>query len=93
MSEQERELNRVRAIVGPIILAFRETHTIFHAENLRTYVLERAPQIAPASPDRILRALRQEGVLDYVVLNRRQSLYQFVQRPPEEPSGQLRLFA
>ena len=34
-------------------------------------------RIAPDSPGRILRELRLNGRLDYVVLNRRQSLYQF----------------
>jgi len=35
------------------------------------------PGIAPDSPGRILRELRLRGWLNYVVINRRQSLYQF----------------
>lgn len=31
--------------------------------------------IAPDSPSRILRALRQAQMIDYTVVNRRQSLY------------------
>ena len=49
----------------------------FHAEELRRCVLIYEPEIAPDSPGRILRLLRQEGKLNYVVINRRNSLYQF----------------
>jgi hypothetical protein len=42
--------------------------------ELHSYV-EVQLQIAPASPDRVLRALRQEGDIDYVVVDRRASYY------------------
>jgi hypothetical protein len=78
MSDRE-ERARVYSKIAPIIMEFYEDHagTAFHAEDLRTFVRDRAPEIAPDSPGRILRALRLEGRLDYVVLNRRDSLYQF----------------
>jgi hypothetical protein len=50
----------------------------FHAADLREYVAAVHPT-APASADRILRALRQEGRISYVVLNRRASLYEFAE--------------
>ena len=73
------ERQRVYARIAPLILAYAEEHAggAFHAEDLRHFVLSREPAIAPASPDRILRELRLMGKLDYEVLNRRQSLYQF----------------
>jgi hypothetical protein len=40
-------------------------------------VLRHEPTTAPDSPGRILRELRLTGKLNYVVINRRQSLYQF----------------
>jgi hypothetical protein len=73
------ERNRVYGKIAPVILAFATAHAgeAFHAEELRRTVTQSAPELAPSSADRILRMLRQEGRLDYVVLNRRQSLYQF----------------
>jgi hypothetical protein len=72
-------LNRVYSRIAAHILAFYNERRgqAFHAEDLRQYVLEREPSIAPGSPDRILREMRLKGVLSYVVINRRASLYQF----------------
>jgi hypothetical protein len=76
MSDKE-ERRRVYSRIGPLIMAYARDHVgrAFHAEDLRQYVLELAPEIAPDSPGRILRELRLNGQLDYVVINRRQSLY------------------
>ena len=49
-------------------------------EELRQYVELHAPDIAPDSPGRILRELRLDGLLNYEVINRRDSLYQFRKR-------------
>jgi len=78
------ERRRVYGRIAPLIMTFYRDHAgqQFHAEELRQYVLATAPDIAPGSPDRILRELRLEGKLDYVVINRRQSLYQFRIRLP-----------
>ena len=51
------------------------TSMAFHADELRKYVEEREPRIAPGSPDRILRRLRQKKLLNYVVIDRAKSLY------------------
>ena len=101
MSDDDREERaRVFARIAPIILAFKAERPdgAFHAEELRDYVIERVPEIAPDSPGRILRLLRQGRLLNYVVINRRQSLYQFrpieplpSERPPP-PRPDLPLF-
>ena len=77
-----RERNRVYGKIAPVIVAYARDHAgqAFHAEELRRHVTKHAPEIAPSSTDRILRLLRQEGRLHYVVINRRASLYQFISR-------------
>lgn len=78
MSDKD-ERARVYGKIAPVILQFSAHYAgmQFHVEELRTFVTLFAPEVAPDSPGRILRQLRQEGKLNYVVLNRRQSLYQF----------------
>jgi hypothetical protein len=76
--EQEENLNRVRSRIGHVIMEFARIYAgrMFHADDLREYVREHYG-VAPASPDRILRDLRQRGLLNYIVINRKQSLYLF----------------
>lgn len=72
-------LTRVRGKVADHIRAFAKRTgdaASWHMEDLHRFVLARE-SVAPASTDRILRAMRRNGELDYVVLNRKQSLYQF----------------
>jgi hypothetical protein len=78
-SDDKEERARVYSRIAPVILLFHDTHWggDFHVEELRRFVLGRVPEIAPDSPGRILRELRLRGVLDYIVVNRRQSLYRF----------------
>jgi PD-(D/E)XK nuclease superfamily len=86
MTDDQREnLERVYRAIAAAIMEFYHAGPTrsFHVEELRLYVRERVALIAPDSPGRILRQLRLDGSLDYVVLNRRQSLYQF-RRPEEE---------
>lgn len=93
MGKWWKELNgreeRARLIsrLEPTIMAFKEAcrSSTFHAEDLRDYVIQTTNYyVAPDSPGRALRELRQLGRLNYVVINNRQSLYQF--RPViEEP--------
>lgn len=82
------ERDRVYGRIAPIILEFYRGHAgqMFRMEQLRRYVISRVPEIAPDSTSRILRELRLENRINYVVLNRRQSLYQFRHRikPPLE---------
>lgn len=72
--------DRVYGRIAPLILRYHDAHTgeAFHAEDLRQFVMLFVNgQVAPDSPGRILRELRLEGRLNYVVINRRDSLYQF----------------
>lgn len=102
MSEQAANLDRVRLRITTRILEFYQRRgfaAAWHADDLRNFVIEEV-QVAPASADRVLRDLRQHGVLDYVVLSRRHSLYQFVREQPPPPvqyepdeGGQLEMFS
>jgi hypothetical protein len=77
------ERARVYSRIAPLIMEFYYNNAgkQFNAEQLRRHVLQAAPEIAPGSPDRILRELRLRGKLDYTVINRRQSLYLFRAMP------------
>jgi hypothetical protein len=86
MDDDKEERARVYGKIAPVILAYARDHAgqTFHVEQLRRHVLGHAPEIAPDSPGRILRELRLARKLNYVVLNRRQSLYQFRSEIPEQ---------
>ena len=76
MSNHQENLERVKSNISGFVLDFvrgREGST-FYASELRSYVQKRHGT-APASPDRILRDLRQKGFLNYKVVSRSQSLY------------------
>lgn len=81
--EQAPQIARVQSAIGGAVLAFCR-HVMSHALNgdtsfrgdeLRVWINKQGIDCAPASPDRILRALRRAGQLDYTIINRRQSLY------------------
>lgn len=87
MSNDDRaERQRVYERIAAYIMEFSKLHAgeQFHVEELRIFVRNYLPNIAPDSPGRILRELRLEGRLNYVVINRRQSLYQFRALPPRQ---------
>lgn len=72
---QPRQLRRVHTRLAPLVLTFlrmRGVHGTFHAQELRDFV---GPLCAPASADRVLRALRAEGRIDYEILSRSASKY------------------
>ena len=74
------DLARVSDAISDTILEFERClapRRTFQVEELRRFVTDRFPTIAPDSPGRILRAMRTKGLLDYRILNRRASLYQF----------------
>jgi hypothetical protein len=77
--DHPQERDRVYSRIASAILTFANDHAgeMFHVEQLRRYVRSRDLEVAPDSPGRILRELRLEGRINYVVINRRQSLYQF----------------
>ena len=91
MSSDREERARVRSRIGSLILEFCNQNTTFFMEELRCYVGRNfVGCIAPDSPGRILRQLRQERQLNYKVVLRRQSLYRMV--PVERPAEQAELF-
>lgn len=69
-------LDRVGSRIGKAVMEFCRTHPTFHAQELRDYVAAETGIIAPASADRVLRDLRQKGLIDYKIVNRRASLYE-----------------
>ena len=74
--EQRQQLDRVSSRIGAAALEFCQANRQFHAGELHQHV-ERATGVsAPASADRILRNLRQRGVIEYRVVSRRESLYE-----------------
>ena len=97
MTSDPQERARVRSRIGSLIMEFfflarNIGNTPFHMEDLRRFVEEGLDgKIAPDSPGRILRQLRQQGLLNYTVVSRRQSLYRVV--PVERPAEQAELFA
>jgi hypothetical protein len=77
--EQRAELARVTGATAGAILNFLRRRLAngfvqFHADDLRGDVACRLPT-APASADRVLRDLRRAGIVSYIVVNRRASLY------------------
>jgi hypothetical protein len=78
-------LKSVRARIGAAVRNFVEgrlisgrmiaTRAEFTAGDLRAYISYQVGQVAPGSPDRILRDLRQRGVINYELVSRAKSLY------------------
>lgn len=78
--DQAAELERVTSRIGLLIIDFLrrlEPGQQFRAADLQRYVCGQC-DAAPASADRVLRELRKKGLVDYKVVNRRQSLYERV---------------
>ncbi len=72
----EAHLERVSERISGAILRFCRTHPgTWHMDELRRAVAREVGEIAPASPDRVLRSLRQQHRLYYQVVSRRESLY------------------
>ena len=81
--QREMEFDRVRAAIGDSIVRFLKERLAsgrvqFHADELRRYVTAVHPT-APASADRILRSLRQDGVIAYQCVDRSKSLYEVLE--------------
>ena len=75
--DQASHLHRVTSKTSVAIAEFfakLEVGATFHAQELRDHV---AAQVltAPASPDRVMRKLRQVGEINYELVDRRGSLY------------------
>ena len=73
------ERARVYSKLSPIVQDYHDRHagSRFHSQGLLQFVQQFEPNVAPESVTRCLRQMRERGKLDYVVLSRRRSLYQF----------------
>lgn len=86
--EQQAQLTRVTGALASSILRFCRARLAtgraeFFATELREFC-DGAHQSAPGSPDRVLRALRRDGILDYVVVSRKDSLYKLLRVAPTQ---------
>lgn len=77
---QQAELSRVQQRIGSLVREFVKERLAtnrrqFYIRELHDYIFQKT-QIAPASPDRILRQMRLNGECHYTVLSRRESLYE-----------------
>ncbi len=77
MTEQAENITRVCGAIGRDVLEFCSVATEFQMEQLREFVASRGHR-APDSAGRILRLLRQRGLVNYEVTNRRASRYRIV---------------
>lgn len=75
--DQPRERTRVIGRIAPHVQGFvaSKAGQQFHMAELLAYVNEHAAG-APGSPERILRDLRQRGLVKYRVVDRAASLYE-----------------
>lgn len=91
MSEQQENIERVRQKISPKILEFcrlrLHSNPLFHMKELTDFVQAQVG-VAPDSPGRILRLLRQAGHINYTVIDRKNSTYQL----QSGQAGQLGLF-
>lgn len=74
--EQAENLERVSSRIALAIIRFCQGRKRFHMDELRAWVVSETGIAAPDSAGRILRYLRQRGVIDYWVVDRRASLYE-----------------
>ena len=94
MSNQTENITRVNQAISRYVTAFLNAHLNqeFHVDELRQYVSAHVDgYVAPASPDRILRDLRQKNQVNYTVVSRSKSLYKALPVMDVVPS-QSRLF-
>ena len=75
--EQRRQLTRVTCAIGRSVLDFARSRVgqDFHAGDLRAYVTMASGVTAPGSADRVMRDLRQRGLIGYTLISRSKSLY------------------
>lgn len=81
--EQATQMAHVMGRVAKLVMAFarrKKRPYDFNAKDLQVYCEERTGEhhIAPGTADRVLRQLRKDGRLNYVVLDRTKSLYRML---------------
>jgi hypothetical protein len=85
--EQAQHLDRVASKIESAILFFCRARiqmgaNDFTMNDLVKYVLQRVPNTAPDSPSRILRSLKNRGLVSYEVKSRKDSLYRLEECAP-----------
>jgi len=77
---------RVSKILGPVILRFHAERGMarFTSDELLEYCRQAVIKVAPESPGRIMRDLKEHKKLNYRVIDRSKGLYEF--RPLDEPT-------
>jgi hypothetical protein len=80
LDQQQENIGRVAERIGGAVLAFSAEvlGKDFFADDLRRYVRTHVGVVAPGSPDRILRQLRQKRRLGYKVISRSESIYRML---------------
>ena len=84
IDKQENQIKRVAATTKDAILDFisqrlASEDPTFTSDQLRFYVQNNTfGKVSPSSADRVLRMLKQENKIMYIVLNRGRSLYKAV---------------
>jgi hypothetical protein len=75
--QQKQHLDSVSSRIAGAILDFMRLHDglNFFADDLRKHVTAKCGIIAPDSAGRVMRDLRDRGLIEYQVKNRSQSLY------------------
>lgn len=77
-NDDEAARQTVSKRIASAIVEFMAQHKgkRFHAEELRRYVKGKCGEVAPGSPDRILRDLRQGGEIAYRCVSKAESMYE-----------------
>ena len=70
-------------------MGFRELGegNLWHADDLHAAVAAAIGRCSPESANRVLRALRDDGVIDYEVVNRAASFYRLTRAPSDPIAG------
>jgi hypothetical protein len=80
-------IQRVAERVSAAVLEFCHPGRQFHMAELNDYCGERVGNLAPDSPGRILRLLRQDGKIKYHVADRRRSKYIVEEKSTAAPTA------
>ncbi len=70
-------LSKVESRIGPAIKEFVNAHIdkLYYGDELRQYVESKVGKVAPSSPTRVQQDMRKNGLINYELVSRSQSLY------------------
>ena len=82
MSDSPENRDRVRGKLVDLIKSFCQVEREFHMSDLNAYIgANFEGYVAPDSPGRIMRMLKQEGFINYELVSRSQSRYKVIPSP------------